>query len=251
VSKRLKMKDLERATGIGREAIRYYIREGLLPEPERPGRNVAWYDDSFVDRILLIKKLQHERFLPLSIIKGVVAGDVAPSDAEVRTLVELDGKLTGSTSGNARPESEKLSSLCKRLALSVAEVRTFADCGAVDLVTRDGNQWIEGRDVSILELWSRFRNAGFTAELGFGPEDVRTYVDFCQWLVREELRIFAGRVTGKVDAQTAQHMAERGLALTAEMLALIHERTLLQAIARGNLPAEDARPGPRDRVGNE
>ena len=47
-TKRLKMRDLERATGVGREAIRYYIREGLLPEPERTARNVAWYDESFV-----------------------------------------------------------------------------------------------------------------------------------------------------------------------------------------------------------
>ena len=41
-ARRLKMKDLERTTGVGREAIRFYIREGLLPEPERPSRNVAW-----------------------------------------------------------------------------------------------------------------------------------------------------------------------------------------------------------------
>ena len=43
---RMRMRDLERATGVGRETIRFYIREGLLPEPERPGRNVAWYDAS-------------------------------------------------------------------------------------------------------------------------------------------------------------------------------------------------------------
>ena len=32
----MKMKELEDRSGIGRETIRYYIREGLLPEPERP-----------------------------------------------------------------------------------------------------------------------------------------------------------------------------------------------------------------------
>ena len=39
----MKMKELERETGVGRETIRFYIREGLLPEPERPKRNVAAY----------------------------------------------------------------------------------------------------------------------------------------------------------------------------------------------------------------
>ena len=64
----LKMKDLERATGVGRETIRFYIREGLLPEPARPGRNVAWYDGAFIERIQLIKELQQKRFLPLHAI---------------------------------------------------------------------------------------------------------------------------------------------------------------------------------------
>src|SRR5215470_18409262 len=74
-SQRLKMKDLERATGVGRESIRFYIREGLLPEPERPGRNVAWYDESFIDRIALIKDLQRKRYLPLQAIKALIRSD--------------------------------------------------------------------------------------------------------------------------------------------------------------------------------
>jgi DNA-binding transcriptional MerR regulator len=51
------MRTSRRATGVGREAIRYYIREGL-PEPARPDRNFALYDASFVERILLVKRLQ-------------------------------------------------------------------------------------------------------------------------------------------------------------------------------------------------
>ena len=31
----LKMKDLEAQTGVSREAIHFYLREGLLPEPQR------------------------------------------------------------------------------------------------------------------------------------------------------------------------------------------------------------------------
>ena len=41
----MKMAELERRSGVGRETIRYYIREGLLPEPERRARNVAVYGD--------------------------------------------------------------------------------------------------------------------------------------------------------------------------------------------------------------
>src|SRR4029453_18005333 len=68
---RLKMRDLERATGARPETIRFYIREGLLPVPERAGRNVAWYNESFIDRIALIKELQRKRYLPLHAIKAL------------------------------------------------------------------------------------------------------------------------------------------------------------------------------------
>src|SRR5512134_917083 len=111
--KRLKMKDLEQATGVGRESIRFYIREGLLPEPERPGRNVAWYDESFVERISLIKRLQQERFLPLSVIKGIVGSAAAPSAAEVQALRALDGKLVPPEDSAALRRQEKLSRLAK------------------------------------------------------------------------------------------------------------------------------------------
>ena len=84
-TRRLKMRDLERATGVGRESIRFYIREGLLPEPERPGRNVAWYDESFIERIRLIKELQQKRFLPLQVIKAIVNSDEPPAADEIAT----------------------------------------------------------------------------------------------------------------------------------------------------------------------
>jgi DNA-binding transcriptional MerR regulator len=78
---RLKMRDVERLAGVGRETIRFYIREGLLPEPERPGRNVAWYDAAFVARVRLIKELQARRFLPLRLIKAILDGDAVPPPA--------------------------------------------------------------------------------------------------------------------------------------------------------------------------
>ena len=46
----MKMAELERRSGVGRETIRYYIREGLLPERERRARNVA-------DRIQAVAQL--------------------------------------------------------------------------------------------------------------------------------------------------------------------------------------------------
>ena len=69
----LKMKDLEAETGVSREAIHFYLREGLLPEPNRPKRNVAHYSNEHVVRIRAIKQLQQDRALSLGAIKQILS----------------------------------------------------------------------------------------------------------------------------------------------------------------------------------
>jgi DNA-binding transcriptional MerR regulator len=242
--RRLKMRDLERATGVGRETIRFYIREGLLPEPERPSRNVAWYDESFVERIALIKELQQKRFLPLHVIKAMV-NDTTPSRDEVRTLLELDGKLFPALGGAPAPAPERLSDVAKRARLRAAEIRQIADTGAIEITTHAGNQWLDENAVRIVELWAKLRAAGYTDALGFGPQKLRVYVEFVGWLAREELRLFTAGVTGRVDTERSAHMAEAGITHINQIIALLRKTTLLRYIAEGNIPASaDESPVP-------
>ena len=62
-SKLMKMSELVKRTGLDRQAIHFYIKKGLLPRPLKTKRNMAYYDESYVDRIKLIKNLQLKRFL--------------------------------------------------------------------------------------------------------------------------------------------------------------------------------------------
>jgi DNA-binding transcriptional MerR regulator len=235
--RRLKMRDLERATGVGRETIRFYIREGLLPEPERPGRNVAWYDESFVDRIALIKALQRRRYLPLHAIKALMPGDTPPSPEEVEALLAIDGRVYR---GPAAPAAARVGEVAKRTGLSVGEIRRLAATEAIEIVTREGAQWLEGDAIRFVERWAALRDAGYGERLGFRPENLRVYVDFVRWLAREELRMFAQGVAGRVDAESASRMAEQGIEIVNELIALMRKATLLRYIAEGNLPESDA-----------
>ncbi len=65
----LKMSELAEASGVSAGTIKHYLREGLLPEPVKTSRNMAYYPPDFVDRIRLIKQLQEERFMPLKAIR--------------------------------------------------------------------------------------------------------------------------------------------------------------------------------------
>ena len=244
-AKRLKMKDLERATGVGRETIRFYIREGLLPEPERPGRNVAWYDESFIERIAVVKELQRKRYLPLHAIKALIDVETPPSLAEAEALRAIDGTLYP----GARAAAARVSDVAKRTGLSAGEIRRLEEVGAIEIVTRRGAQWIEGDGVRFVEGWAALRRAGYADALGFGPDKLRVYVDFVRWLAREELRIFARGVAGRVDRETASRMAEDGIDIVNELIGLMRKATLLRYIAEGNLPDAGAAAPPQARAG--
>lgn len=66
---RLRMRDVCARTGLARSTIHHYIREGLLPQPRKTGRNAALYDEEFVRRAQLIKSLQEKTHLPLRAIR--------------------------------------------------------------------------------------------------------------------------------------------------------------------------------------
>jgi len=68
----LKIRDLVQHSRVSKETVHFYIREGLLPKPLKRGRNIAEYDDSYVERIRFIKELQDRHFLPLAVIKNIL-----------------------------------------------------------------------------------------------------------------------------------------------------------------------------------
>ena len=63
------------------------------------------------------------------------------------------------------------------------------------------------------------------------------YVDFARWLAREELLIFTHGVTGRVDVETLRPMAEAGITLVNQIIALLRKATILRYVAEGNVPA--------------
>ena len=68
----MKISDLVKRTQVSKETIHYYVREGLVPKPRKFAKNIASYSESYVERIRLIKELQDNHFLPLSLIKKIL-----------------------------------------------------------------------------------------------------------------------------------------------------------------------------------
>ena len=68
----LKISELAEQAEVPVATVRHYLREGLLPEPVKTSRNMAYYPPQFVARIRLIKQLQEERFMPLRVIRDLL-----------------------------------------------------------------------------------------------------------------------------------------------------------------------------------
>jgi DNA-binding transcriptional MerR regulator len=78
----VKISELTKRTGVSKETIHHYIREGLLRKPRKTGKNTADYNAAYVQQIRLIKELRDHYFLPLPIIKKIIKEQKGLTPAE-------------------------------------------------------------------------------------------------------------------------------------------------------------------------
>jgi DNA-binding transcriptional MerR regulator len=71
-TKGIRISELARRAGVTPRTIRFYVQEGLLPEPERTHKNMAYYHPDCVAKIKAIKKAQSARYLPLEVIRRIL-----------------------------------------------------------------------------------------------------------------------------------------------------------------------------------
>ncbi|MET0236782.1 MAG: MerR family transcriptional regulator [Kibdelosporangium sp.] len=76
----MRMAELSRRTGVPVPTIKYYLREGLLAPGERTSPNQAFYDESHVRRLKVIRALSEVGGLPIAKVRDVL--DVVDSPQE-------------------------------------------------------------------------------------------------------------------------------------------------------------------------
>lgn len=76
----MRISELSSTTGVPVATIKYYLREGLLPQGHATSRTQATYDDTHVDRIRLIRALTESAGLSLARVRVVVDALTDPPD---------------------------------------------------------------------------------------------------------------------------------------------------------------------------
>lgn len=225
----LKMKDLEERTKVGREAIHFYLREGLLPEPERPKRNVAHYSEEHVLRIRLIKRLQEERFLPLSRIKELLDQAEISSDGG-NDLTTFELTLLSLLNGDAPRTDLKVADAAARSGLSVARINELGRRGVIRIRRAGRERLLDFRDAAIVALWGRLLALGFRDRPGYDAGYLERYAAIVDELAEAEIEQFLEAFGEDLSPETAA-MATRGIDVANEILGRLRIQALLRHLA--------------------
>jgi DNA-binding transcriptional MerR regulator len=197
----LRMSELAEASGVSTGTIKHYLREGLLPEPVRTSRNMAYYPPDFVERIRLIKRLQEERFLPLRLIKGVL------EDAERPRIPRAEVAQRFDLPGNVLDRLEE-----------------------IGVLSPDGDGY-DADDVAIIEAIVRFRAGGYEEALGFTVYDTLRYREALAPLVREEVRVLMERLKDS-EPDRAVEIIRAGREPLRDLIGAMHSKLLHEELRR-------------------
>jgi DNA-binding transcriptional MerR regulator len=222
----LKMKQLAEASGVSAGTIKHYLREGLLGNGDavvKTSRNMAYYPPEFVERIKLIKQLQEERFMPLSVIKSMLDED----PERVRALVELEDRILERALAG---ESKRVSAaeLRRRYGVPHEVLERLAQLEVITPSSRGYGQ----RDVEIVEAISRFRAGGYDERIGFTVYDTLRYKSALEELVKEEVEVLLDRLAGEMDPDRAVELIASGAEPLNDLMAALHQKSLVAELRR-------------------
>jgi DNA-binding transcriptional MerR regulator len=223
---RLKISELASAAGVPVATVRHYLREGLLPEPEKTSRNMAYYPPEYVERIQLIKQLQEDRFMPLKVIRELLdSGDGDPE--RLRTLIELEDRILERTLAGER---KRVSAREVRLRYEMPK-EVLDRLAELEVLSPDRRGYSPS-DVRIVEAISRFRAGGYDERIGFTVYDTLRYKSALEGLVKEEVDVLMERLAGEMDADSAFELIEAGAEPLQDLIAALHTKLLIAELER-------------------
>ena len=222
----LRMKELAEASGVPAATIKHYLREGLLPDPVRTSRNMAYYPPEFVERIRLIKQLQEERFMPLKVIRELLAAeDGDPQRLRALVAVEdriLERALAGERTRTRAAEVRERYGVPKEVLDRLEELEVLSP----------NSRGYSPSDVKIIEAISRFRAGGYDEEIGFTVYDTLRYKSALEDLVRQEVEVLMDRLAGEMEPERVVEMIEAGAEPLQDLIAALHTKLLVSELER-------------------
>ena len=185
----MKISELIQRTGVSKETIHYYIREGVLHRPRKTGRNSAEYNESHVERIRTIKALRENYYLPIPVIKKLITKHKKQSGPEKSSFQFL--------SENVRPIDQLISgevagreTFLKTTGLGEKWLAKMEKWGVITPHQRNGQSFYSQDNVIIAKLLVEMDRIGVGPRDGFDPGEIRNFTDMFRQLVAKNVARF-------------------------------------------------------------
>ncbi len=222
----LKMQELSQATGVSGGTIRYYVRKGILPKPVKVHKNMAYYDESYIERIRMIKQLQEKRYLPLNIIKMVLeANDISSLKAEQkRILKDIERPLFKSSLSDNHTVPLNKDELAEHTGIPMEDIEALESMG---IISQDAEGHFDRECIRIAELAAELRDVGLTKELDFRVEHLQIHQDLIEFLARKEIDLFTKRIANKgMSLKEISTLVDNSIEVLNKIIPFIHLRMI-------------------------
>jgi len=204
----LKIRELVQRTAVSKETVHYYIREGLLPKPRKWGKNVADYDENYIDRIRMIKELQDHYFLPLSVIKNILKKQKKSS--EWQSLHRLRGEYFRPVDQFLPNEIEGEELFRKETGLGRKWLAKMEEWKIINPEVSDGLKLYSQDDITLGKLIVKMDNIGLGPKDGFDPEALKHYLDKFQEIAVMSQKYFIETALGKLSPEEFSERISQG-----------------------------------------
>ena len=188
--------ELARRSGVTPATIKHYVNEGLLSPVKKTGKTMAWYDEESVKRVILVRSLKQERFLPLSVIKRLIGEGSLTSVA-----VELDHSIYPSPETNLEERQFTLSALAAETGLEDERITRLAESGILH-PTRDSTgkiRFFSELDAKITQIIRQREEDGLSFE--YSNRLLSQYSEAIENAVARDIRLFITMVLADPDTE--------------------------------------------------
>lgn len=153
----IKMNELVKLTDTAKSTILFYVKEGLLPEPQKPKANLHLYDEECVETIRFIKYLQTHFGSSINEIKGIIKNGKFDFKRGFEALLETLDVVMGS----AHQSTYTAEYILNNYDLTAEELQFYLDEEV--LFKRDGV--FTDRELEILEIILNLQIQGIDKEI--------------------------------------------------------------------------------------
>lgn len=231
----MKMRELEERTGVDREVIRILLRKGLIPEPRRPARNVADYDENHVRAVISIRELQRDSRLTLDEIGSALRGEGLEGRTDASVYRHLEN-LLALRFGIEQSRFIPLSTIAARFPQAERDARAFEKMGMLSIIKGDTGAQLSFTDARLVEIWGEIREAGFVEETGFPPENIAFYLEAAELVATREAAIFFQGSAGKISEDRAASMLQTALPLMSDFFGLLRLKSFIRSVREITAP---------------